>query len=123
MKHNKNFRPWGWHKIIWQIQDKAWVKIVFVKQGERLSLQSHNNRSEIWLVIKGLVEARVGEKIHQLGIGRFVNISKKQKHRLTGIKDSYILEIALGCPKEEDIIRYEDDYGRANSQEQSQSQN
>jgi len=66
MKHNKNFRPWGWHKIIWQIQDKAWVKIVFVKQGERLSLQSHNNRSEIWLVVKGLVEARVGEKISSI---------------------------------------------------------
>lgn len=113
MKHEKSHRPWGWHLILVQIWQAAWIKVVFVKQGERLSLQTHENRSEVWIVLKGKVETIVGDKKHHLTLGRFVNIAKKQKHRLSGIKDSHILELAFGKPTEDDIIRYEDDYGRA----------
>jgi mannose-6-phosphate isomerase-like protein (cupin superfamily) len=97
---------------MFQIPQKAWIKTVFVKQGERLSLQTHENRSEVWIVLKGKAEAIVGEKKHSLTIGRFVNIAKKQRHRLSGLSDAYILELAFGNPQESDIFRFEDDYGR-----------
>jgi mannose-6-phosphate isomerase-like protein (cupin superfamily) len=113
MKYEKTHRPWGWHQIILQKLGKAWVKIVFVNKGSRLSLQSHEERVEIWIVLKGKIETLVGDKKQIFRPGGILKIDKREKHRMTGIKDSYVLEIAFGNPRESDIIRYEDDYGRA----------
>jgi mannose-6-phosphate isomerase-like protein (cupin superfamily) len=112
MKYEKVNRPWGWYRIL-EKKEKLWIKIIFVKKGERLSLQSHENRSEIWAVLKGKIDTVVGNKNQTFGIGGIIKIGRQEKHRLAGLKNSYILEIAFGRPRERDIIRYEDDYGRA----------
>jgi len=80
-------RPWG---KMWKLikTKKFWLKFIFVRG--RTSLQSHSERTE-W----------------HIGIYK---VSKNEKHRLN--KGIY-LELALGNPNEEDITRYEDDYGRA----------
>jgi D-beta-D-heptose 7-phosphate kinase/D-beta-D-heptose 1-phosphate adenosyltransferase len=79
-------KPWGWMLRLVKIK-KFWLKLIFVR--ERTSLQSHKERTE-W----------------HIGIYK---IPKNERHRL--LKGFYI-EFAFGDPKEEDIVRYEDDYGR-----------
>jgi len=111
---NKNktiLKPWGKYIILEKKQD-YWIKKLFVRQSEKLSLQSHKNRFEIWIVISGRIEIIKGNSRLLLKVGEFVKINKKEKHRITGLKDSWILEIAFGQMRENDIIRFKDDYGR-----------
>ena len=89
------------------------IKKLFVKSGEESSLQSHKQRIEIWIVMNGEVRGRKGDSVKILKEGDILKIEKNEKHRMTGVLDSVILEIALGHPLERDEIRYEDKYGRA----------
>ena len=111
---NKNktiLRPWGKYVIL-EKKRGYWIKKLFVRQGERLSLQSHKGRFEVWIVLSGRIEV-IKENSHLLLIeGEFLKINKKEKHRITGLKDSWILETAFGQMRENDIIRFKDDYGR-----------
>ena len=104
-------KPWGWYEII-EKKPTYWIKKIFVKKGETLSLQSHNKRSETWIVLTGTIKAQKGKKIYTLKEGKNITIEKREKHRIHGVTDSHVLEIALGQPREHDIIRYEDVYGR-----------
>ncbi len=105
-------KPWGWYEIL-EKDKKHWIKKLFVKSGEELSLQSHKYRIEIWVVTKGEVKGRKGNSVRTLKQGDILKINKNEKHRMIGISDAVILEIALGHPLERDITRYEDKYGRA----------
>ena len=114
---NKNktiLKPWGKYVILEKKQD-YWIKKLFVRQGEKLSLQSHKNRFEIWIVLSGRIEVIKGNLPLLLKEGEFLKINKKEKHRITGLKDSWILEVAFGQMRENDIIRFKDDYGRIKS--------
>ena len=104
-------KPWGGYLII-EKTSEYWIKKHFVKKGEQLSLQSHKKRSELFIVIKGRVTIQKGKNIHTLKEGDLIEIEKNEKHRMSGIVDSYVLEIAIGKPRERDITRYEDKYGR-----------
>ncbi|MCL5016219.1 MAG: phosphomannose isomerase type II C-terminal cupin domain [Patescibacteria group bacterium] len=104
-------KPWGWYAVI-ETLPTYWIKEVFVRKGEKLSLQSHKNRSEVWVVLKGTIRAQKGKKFYTLREGDSVKINKKEKHRMMGVADSLVLEAAFGKPEEKDIIRYEDKYGR-----------
>ena len=86
-----------------------------MRQGEKLSLQSHKNRFEIWIVLSGRIEVIKGNLPLLLKEGEFLKINKKEKHRITGLKDSWILEVDFGQMRENDIIRFKDDYGRIKS--------
>ena len=111
---NKNktiLRPWGKYVILEKKKD-YWIKKLFVRQGEKLSLQSHKGRFEIWIVLSGRIEVIKGNSHLFLKEGEFLKINKKEKHRITGLKDSWILETAFGQMRENDIIRFKDDYGR-----------
>jgi mannose-6-phosphate isomerase-like protein (cupin superfamily) len=109
-------RPWG--GFIKFIDNKpCTVKILEIKKGESLSLQSHKLREEFWYVISGKVKVILGIKTSKLKgkileEGEFVQIPKKILHRAEGIKTSRILEISTGKFEENDEIRYEDKYGR-----------
>jgi len=109
-------RPWG--GFIKFIDNKpCTVKILEIKKGESLSLQSHKLREEFWYVISGRIEAISGIRVNKLKSkileeGEFVRIHKKILHRAKGIKLSKILEISTGKFKENDETRYEDKYGR-----------
>lgn len=114
---NKNktiLKPWGKYVILEKKRD-YWIKKLFVRQGEKLSLQSHKNRFEIWIVLSGRIEVMKGNSSLLLKEGDFLKINKKEKHRITGLKDSWILETAFGQVRENDVIRFKDDYGRIKS--------
>ena len=89
-----------------------WLKKLFVKNGEQLSLQSHRKRFEIWVVLKGKIRVKKGDASFILRKGDYIKIDKKEKHRIRGLVDAVVLEAAFGVPEERDIVRYEDMYGR-----------
>ena len=111
---NKNktiLKPWGKY-IILEKKQEYWIKKLFVRKGARISLQSHKDRFEIWIVLSGGVEVIKGSSRFKLKEGEFLKIDKNEKHRITGLKESWILEAAFGHMRENDIIRFKDDYGR-----------
>jgi mannose-6-phosphate isomerase len=105
-------RPWGGYTILKKTAS-FWVKKLFVHKDERLSLQSHQYREEIWYVLSGKIIATVGNNTHEAHTGDVVIVPKNTKHRITGITQACILEVAFGKVLERDIDRYEDDYGRS----------
>ena len=110
----KEFRPWGYYTVIEKGRGYI-IKIIHVNKGQRLSLQSHNHRSEHWVVLSGVAKVVLDEKVFDLNIGQSVDIPLKSKHSLQNPYDNdlEILEIQLGDSlSEDDIIRYEDIYGR-----------
>lgn len=111
-KTNIVSRPWGKY-IVLEKKPNYWLKKLFIRQGEKLSLQSHRDRIEIWIVISGKIEVTKGRSKFLLTEGDFLKINKKEKHRIAGLKDAWVLETAFGQVRETDIVRFEDDYGRA----------
>jgi len=117
IKLEKDFkRPWG--GFIKFIDNKpCTVKILYIKEGESLSLQYHKLREEFWYLISGKVKVTIGKglkllKKKTLKDGEYTFIPKKFLHRIEGIKNSKVLEISTGKVKENDEIRIEDKYGR-----------
>ena len=91
------------------------TKIIHVNQGQKLSLQSHNFRSEHWVVLSGTAKVILEDKDFILSPGHSVDIPLKAIHSLQNPykEDLEIIEVQKGNPLiEEDIIRYEDMYGR-----------
>ena len=110
-------RPWGTFELLKTTKD-YWVKILTIKKGHRISMQSHHDRKEFWTVISGEGEAEIESyidiDIYSLIKGSHLVIPAEAKHRITNTcdKDLVVCELALGRPNEADIKRYEDDYGR-----------
>ena len=113
-------RPWGNYYVLEDYPDFK-VKRLVVKPGARLSLQSHNHRAEHWTVVAGIgtLEVHIGpeaEWIKEYKPNQYCHIPKKAKHRITnnGTEDLVIIEVQCGdYTGEDDIIRYQDDYGRS----------
>ncbi len=112
--HKTGFRPWG--KYLSIASDKFWqVKLIDVKPGHSLSLQKHKFRSEHWVVVKGLAQVRIEDNIFTLKENESTFIPLGLKHQLSnpGGKELSIIEIQCGTYLgEDDIVRYEDKYGR-----------
>ena len=105
-------KPWGQFDQFTH-NEITTVKIITVKSGEALSLQSHTERSEFWRIISGYPFVTVGEVIHSANPGDEFIIEKLQPHQLEATNDDVqVLEIAYGDFDEEDIIRIKDKYGR-----------
>jgi mannose-6-phosphate isomerase-like protein (cupin superfamily) len=111
-------RPWGMYSVL-HSSGEYWIKLLRIKAGHRTSLQSHKDRGEHWIVMRGsgLAERENWDctiDVHELKVGTMMYICKESKHRITASKeeDLLICEVALGKPDENDICRYEDDYGR-----------
>ena len=112
--HNRVFRPWGYYETINQDQNFK-VKRISVNPNQSLSLQMHNHRSEHWVVIKGVATIQKGEEIFDLEAGKSTFIPLQVKHRLTNKSNEAleIIEVQMGEKvEEEDIVRFEDVYGR-----------
>ena len=107
-------RPWGGYTILKKTHF-FWIKKLFVHQHKRLSLQSHHYRHEVWVVLCGKINVQIGNSYQVATSGDVLYIPKKRKHRITGLTNACVLEIAFGRVLETDIIRYEDDFGRGNS--------
>lgn len=108
-------RPWGrWHVL--DEGDGYKVKRVVVRPGARLSLQRHAHRAEHWLVVAGTATCTVGSKTVVLSPGESTDIEVNEVHRIANEGDEalVIIEVQRGSyTGEDDIVRLEDDYGRA----------
>ena len=107
-------KPWGSFEIIDQ-GDNFLVKKIHVKPNFKLSLQSHINRSEHWVVVKGVAEVTLDQNIKILNENQSIFIPKNTKHRLFNNQSTDLILIEVWCGNilsEDDITRYEDDYGR-----------
>lgn len=115
LEHEIYNRPWGFYKTTF-INEYSQSKIIKVNPNGILSLQEHKRREEYWVVINGIGEVTVGESIKNVESGDFIYIPKGCKHRLKNMSDSeslMIAEVQLGDYfGEDDIIRYNDFYGR-----------
>tara|TARA_B100000886_G_scaffold54682_1_gene33561 strand:- start:27786 stop:29222 length:1437 start_codon:yes stop_codon:yes gene_type:complete len=115
-KHSKIYRPWGHYLSL--VEENRWqVKLISVKPGEKLSLQMHHHRSEHWVVVNGTAKVEVDEKVEVLTENQSVYIPLGSKHRLTnpGKITLTLIEVQSGSyVGEDDIIRFEDFYGRIN---------
>lgn len=114
-RFEKWIRPWGWYASI-DAGPGFQVKRIHVNPGASLSLQSHVHRSENWVVVLGLAEVTQAERVYSLGVSESVFIEKGQRHRLANrtTSDLEIIEVQTGSYLgEDDIVRYEDVYGRS----------
>lgn len=112
--HRTVYRPWGSYTIL---ETKSFFKIkrVTVNQKQSLSLQKHHHRSEHWIVVSGTAEVQLGENIQMLSNGESTFVEKGMLHRLRnpGNITLEIIEVQIGeYLEEDDIVRFDDDYGR-----------
>jgi mannose-1-phosphate guanylyltransferase/mannose-6-phosphate isomerase len=113
--HRKVARPWGWYDSI-DMDERFQVKRIAVKPGASLSLQMHHHRAEHWIVVKGTAKVTNGDQVFLLEENQSTYIPIGVKHRLEnpGKTDLEMIEVQSGgylC--EDDIVRFEDTYGRA----------
>ena len=112
--HRKVQRPWGWYDSIDQ-GERFQVKRIVVHPGASLSLQLHHHRAEHWVVVKGTAQITNGDQTFVLRENESTYIPRGHKHRLTnpGPDALEIIEVQSGdYLGEDDIVRFEDDYGR-----------
>ena len=113
-QHKKIYRPWGFYESI--IDEERWqVKIINVKPGEKLSLQKHHHRSEHWIVVSGTANVEIDGKQTTLHENQSSYIPIGSKHRLSnpGKIMLKLIEVQSGSYLgEDDIQRFEDNYGR-----------
>ena len=116
MSENITHRPWGWFKNIEGDDHSGFkVKRICVYPGKRLSLQSHNQRCEHWVITRGNAKVRVGDREILLEKDQYVYIPLQALHRIenVGTENMEFVETQIGSYLgEDDIIRYEDDFGR-----------
>lgn len=106
-------RPWGAFEQF-TANEPSTVKILYVAPGKRLSLQRHAKRSEWWRVIEGDGTVALGSKEYAVSVGDEIEIPVGMLHRLSGgPRGLTVLEIGFGEFDENDIVRVEDDFGRA----------
>ena len=111
----KDHRPWGWFESL-ALGERFQVKRICVKPGASLSLQSHNYRSEHWIVVQGTAKVTINEDIRLLTEGQSVYVPLGSVHRMEnpGKLPMLLIEVQIGSYLgEDDIIRYEDVYARS----------
>jgi mannose-6-phosphate isomerase len=106
-------KPWGYYKDIFRT-DNVVFKIIVVEPDEELSYQSHNKRAEFWFISDGTGLLTIEGIETEVNTGDNITIEKKLKHKIknTGIDNLCIYEMQCGICDENDIVRYEDKYGR-----------
>jgi mannose-1-phosphate guanylyltransferase/mannose-6-phosphate isomerase len=114
LEHLTVHRPWGSYTVLEEGPGYK-VKRVTVNSGGRLSLQLHHKRSEHWVVIAGSARVTRGEEVFDLHVGQSTGIPVETPHRLEnpGSDTLHIIEVQNGpYLGEDDIVRFQDDYGR-----------
>jgi len=115
--HRKVHRPWGWYDSI-DGGGRFKVKRIQVKPKASLSLQKHHHRAEHWIVVTGTAEITNGDKVLTLTENQSTYIPLGEVHRLAnpGTIPLEIIEVQSGgYLGEDDIVRFEDTYGRTSS--------
>ena len=113
-------KPWG-HELIWAVTDHYVGKVLFVAAGHSLSLQFHREKDESWYVQSGRAKVELGEVGEAVLVEEVVTAGSAFRfepgtvHRVTALEDTTILEVST--PHLDDVVRLEDSYGRAGTQE------
>jgi len=113
--HRRVYRPWGSYESL-ITSDRFQVKQIVVNPGETLSLQMHQHRAEHWIVVNGTAEVTCEDKVFMLGEDESTYIPLGHKHRLAnpGRIPLELIEVQSGTYLgEDDIVRFEDVYGRS----------
>ena len=113
--HRRVYRPWGCYESL-ITSERFQVKRIVVNPGQRLSLQMHHHRAEHWIVVKGTAEVTCEDKVFMLAEDESTYIPLGHKHRLAnpGHIPLEIIEVQSGAYLgEDDIVRFEDVYGRS----------
>ena len=113
-EYPRHHRPWGWYETLC-LDGRFQVKRIMVRPGGVLSLQSHMHRSEHWIVVAGTAEVTIGDENRLVAENQSVYIPLGQTHRMAnpGKLPMYLIEVQTGSYLgEDDIVRYEDIYGR-----------
>jgi mannose-6-phosphate isomerase len=106
-------RPWGQFRQLTH-NSLSTVKVHRIKPGEETSWQSHTHRSEFWHIVSGDGKVLIAKNTFDAVPGNEDNVEIGVKHRwIAGLDGMILVEVATGDFDEEDIIRYEDKYGRA----------
>lgn len=111
----ENIRPWGHYEQL-AIGPRFQVKSIVVIPGGRLSLQSHVHRSEHWIVVEGTALVTKGDDVTMLSENQSIYIEVGEIHRMEnpGKVPMRLIEVQTGSYfGEDDIVRYDDVYGRA----------
>ena len=114
MELDSEERPWGSWQVI-DVNDGYKIKRIHVNPGCRLSYQTHQHRSEHWVVVEGTATCTIDDEIVIAGPGASVDVAQGAKHRLANEGDVELVIVEVqrgGYTGEDDITRLEDDYGR-----------
>jgi mannose-1-phosphate guanylyltransferase/mannose-6-phosphate isomerase len=112
--HRQVFRPWGSYDSL-ENEDGFQVKRLVVKPGAVLSLQMHHHRAEHWVVVKGSARITLNDDEFDLGVNESTYIPIGARHRIANVTDEPVHIIEVQCGDylgEDDIVRFEDNYGR-----------
>ncbi|MDP4788750.1 MAG: cupin domain-containing protein, partial [Haliea sp.] len=112
--HSRVYRPWGSYESL-VTADRFQVKRIIVNPGQTLSLQMHHHRAEHWIVVHGTAEVTCEDNVFMLGEDESTYIPLGRKHRLAnpGRIPLELIEVQSGTYLgEDDIVRFEDVYGR-----------
>jgi mannose-6-phosphate isomerase-like protein (cupin superfamily) len=115
VQSHRAWRPWDWFESLAR-GDQFQVKRLVVDPGRSLSLQLHRHRSEHWVVVEGVAEVTRGDKTFLLHANNstFIPAETRRRLRNPGDRPLHVIEVQSGryCG-EDDIVRFTDDYGRA----------
>lgn len=114
-RHHCYFKPWGWYEVINKGPGFV-IKIIYVKPKSKLSYQSHDFRSEHWVILQGKAKIKINGINTYRNSGESIYINAKDKHQLENNTngDLFLIEVQMGHNlSEDDIVRFEDDYGRS----------
>ena len=109
----EDVRPWGRFRA-YPYELGSTVKIITVEPGRALSLQYHRRRAEFWVILDPGLEVTIGEKVLHPEAGAELYIPREALHRLRSVGGlpARVMEIWIGAPDEDDIVRVEDEYQR-----------
>jgi len=113
--HVQDYRPWGNYKVLEEELNSFKIKRIKVSQGKKLSYQMHHHRSEHWIVVKGMAKITIDDVEGLVPAGESIFIKPGRKHRLEnpGKIPLEIIEVQMGdYLEEDDIVRFNDEYGR-----------
>jgi mannose-6-phosphate isomerase-like protein (cupin superfamily) len=116
MGREHDVRPWGEYLVLDDSAEDHKVKRITVTPGKRLSYQSHDKRAEHWFVVSGQAKVTLDDVDHLVNPGESIEIPTGTRHRVEnpGTEPLVFIEVQHGTYfGEDDIVRYEDDYGRA----------
>jgi mannose-6-phosphate isomerase len=111
-------RPWGNYTVLSEDAPDHKVKRIVVHPGKRLSYQRHSQRAEHWYIVAGMATVTLDGTISQVHAGEAIDIPRESAHRIAndGEVDVVFIEVQRGTYfGEDDIVRLEDDYGRADA--------